>query len=219
MTTPADWEGFAEVVGAASGALTGLLFVAVSLNATRIAGGHRGLRASAAQTLVLFLQPLAMALILLTPGQSDAALGGELIAAGLLASWSLIGIGRMKHGLTDDDLLLIRIFNRRATNILVMLLFVVGGAVLASGEDAGLYLLLPATLVAFISGVLNLVLPPPAPARPPGGAQRVPPPGTRRAAFSDRGQRLTFSSWQQNRPASRGSFAGWGSFSSPASSG
>ena len=38
MTAPADWQGFAEVVGAASGALTGLLFVAVSLNATRIAG-------------------------------------------------------------------------------------------------------------------------------------------------------------------------------------
>jgi hypothetical protein len=163
VTTPADWEGFAEVVGATSGALTGLLFVAVSLNATRIAG-HRGLRASAAQTLVLFLQPLAMALILLTPGQSDAALGAELIAAGLLASWALIGIGRMKHGLTDDDLLLIRIFNRRATNILVMLLFVVGGAVLATGADAGLYLLLPAALVAFVSGVLNawyFLLPPP----------------------------------------------------------
>lgn len=41
MTTPADWQGFAGVAGTASGALTGLLFVAVSLNASRIAG-HAG---------------------------------------------------------------------------------------------------------------------------------------------------------------------------------
>ena len=165
--TPADWQGFAEVVGAASGALTGLLFVAVSLNANRIAG-HQGLRASAAQTLVLFLEPLAVAMILLTPGQADWALGGELIATGLVASWILIGIARRKHGLPEDDLRLIRIFNRRGTNVVVMLSFVAGGTVLASGTDAGLYLLLPATLVAFLSGVLNawyFLLPPPGGAR------------------------------------------------------
>jgi hypothetical protein len=163
MTAPADWQGFAEVVGAASGALTGLLFVAVSLNASRIAG-HLGLRASAAQTLVLFLEPLAMALILLAPGQADWALGGELIGTGLIASWSLVAIARMKHGLADEDLRLISIFNRRGTNLLVMLLFVAGGTTLACGAGAGLYLLLPATLVAFISGVLNawyFLLPPP----------------------------------------------------------
>ncbi len=45
MTAPADWQGFAEMSGGASGALTGLLFVAVSLNASGIA--HReGLRRS-----------------------------------------------------------------------------------------------------------------------------------------------------------------------------
>lgn len=49
MTAPADWQDFAEMTGGASAALTGLLFVAVSLNASRIAG-HQGLRASAAQT-------------------------------------------------------------------------------------------------------------------------------------------------------------------------
>ena len=44
-----------------------------------------------------------------------------------------------------------------------MLLFVASGIALASGENAGLYLLLPATLVAFVSGVLNawyFLLPP-----------------------------------------------------------
>ena len=65
---PAEWHDFATMIGGASGALTGLLFVAVSLNANRIAG-HTGLRASAAQTLVLFITPLFIAVALLTPRQ------------------------------------------------------------------------------------------------------------------------------------------------------
>jgi hypothetical protein len=163
MTSPADWQDFAEMIGAASGALTGLLFVAVSLNAGRIAG-HQGLRASAAQTLVLFLTPLIMAAALLAPGQPGWVLGAELIGTGLAASWILVSIGHMKRGLADDDLRLISIFNRRTPNVTVMLLFVASGIILACGADAGLYLLLPASLVAFISGVLNawyFLLPPP----------------------------------------------------------
>jgi hypothetical protein len=79
MTPSADWQNFAVMTGGASGALTGLLFVSVSLNASRIAG-HQGLRASTAQTLVLFLAPLVMAMILLVPGQGDGVLGAELVA-------------------------------------------------------------------------------------------------------------------------------------------
>jgi hypothetical protein len=163
MTVTGDWQDFAEMTGGASAALTGLLFVAVSLNADRIAG-HQGLRASAAQTLVLFLTPLVIAAAVLMPDQPDPVLGGELIAIGLVASWALLAIGRMKRGLDADALRLSNVFNRRGPNILVMLLFVASGITLASGPAAGLYLLMPAAIVAFISGVLNawyFLLPPP----------------------------------------------------------
>jgi hypothetical protein len=162
MTAPADWQDFAEMIGGASAALTGLLFVAVSLNASRIAG-HQGLRASAAQTLTLFIAPLVMAAVLLAPNQADWALGAELVVIGLVTSWILLGIRRVKRSLTDDDKNLIAIFNRRGPNVMVMLLFVASGITLACGAPAGLYLLLPASLVALISGVLNawyFLLPP-----------------------------------------------------------
>jgi hypothetical protein len=162
MTSPADWQEFAGMTGAASAALTGLLFVAVSLNANRIAK-HQGLRASAAQTLVLFIAPLVVAAAILTPDQPDAALGGELIATGLGASWVLLATGRSKRGLPEDDRRLIAIFDSRFSNVVVMLLFVASGIILACGEGDGLYFLLPASLVAFISGVLNawhFLLPP-----------------------------------------------------------
>ena len=44
------WENFAVISGSAAGALTGLLFVAVSLNRDRIVG-HAALRSEAGQTL------------------------------------------------------------------------------------------------------------------------------------------------------------------------
>ena len=162
MTAPADWQGFAEMSGGASGALTGLLFVAVSVNASGIAH-HQGLRRSAVQTLVLFIAPLVMAAALLTPDQADWALGAELIAVGLIASWVLLSIRRAQQSLADDEQQLVAIFNRRGPNVMVMLLFVASGIVLACGEPDGLYLLLPASVVAQLSGVLNawhFLLPP-----------------------------------------------------------
>jgi modulator of FtsH protease len=120
---------------------------------------------------VLFLAPLAMAMVLLAPGQADWVLGAELIAIGLTASWGLIAIGRHKRGLADDDRELISIFDRRTTNVVFMSLFVASGIALVCGASPGLYLLLPASLVAFVSGVLNawrFLLPPSRAARSSG---------------------------------------------------
>jgi hypothetical protein len=168
---PADWQDFAEMTGGASGALIGLLFVALSVNASKIAG-HHGLRASAVQTLVLFIAPLVMAAALLTPDQPDWVLGAEMIAIGLVTSWVLLSGRRVRQSLNDDDQLLVAIFNRRATNVVIMLLFTASGILLACGQNAGLYLVLPVTVVAFVSGVLNawyFLLPPPRAPRPDAG--------------------------------------------------
>lgn len=176
MTVPADWHDFATMAGGASGALTGLLFVAVSLNAKRIAG-HTGLRASAAQTLILFLTPLTIAAALLTPRQPDWVLGTELVAIGAVASAVLLANRGVTRGLAEEDLRLISIFNHRATNITAMLLVMSSGVILAAGQGVGLYLLFPATIVLFISGVLNawfFLLPPPDD-RPPRARHRDPP--------------------------------------------
>jgi hypothetical protein len=172
-----NWQDFAEVAGSASGALTGLLFVSVSLNASRIAG-HAGLRASAGQTLVLVMTPLIIATIMLAPHQPDMVLGAELMATGLVAGWILLAFRRVERGLADEDLRLISIFNRPTLNVSTMLLVLSGGAVLAAGQGAGLYLIFPAIVACFTSGVLNawhFLLPPPV-ARAPATPATDPPP-------------------------------------------
>src|ERR1700753_3854402 len=108
MTAPGDWQGFAEMIGGASGALTGLLFVSVSLNASRIAG-HAGLRASAAQTLLLFVTPLVATALILAPDQPDAVIGAELIALSLVAGGLLLRLGQGRRGFAPEDAWLMRL--------------------------------------------------------------------------------------------------------------
>ena len=162
MTVTAEWHDFATMIGSASGALTGLLFVAVSLNANRIAG-HAGLRASAAQTLVLFITPLIVTAALLTPDQPGWVLGGELIAIGVVAGLVLLVNHPAKQALGDEEQRLISIFNHPAPNVTAMLLVTASGVTVAAGQGAGLYLLFPASILVFVSGVLNawfFLLPP-----------------------------------------------------------
>jgi modulator of FtsH protease len=93
------WDSFGVVVGAASGALIGLLFVAISVNTSRIAT-HPALHLVASRTLVLIAIPLVAAILVVTPRQADWALGTELIVLGIIAGATLILLGR---GRTDID--------------------------------------------------------------------------------------------------------------------
>ncbi len=92
MTTQV-WDNFAVISGSAAGALTGLLFVAVSLNRDRIVG-HEALHGEAGQTLVLFLLALLLSLVLVIPGVSVRTLGVVLVAIALVAGTILSLIGR-----------------------------------------------------------------------------------------------------------------------------
>jgi hypothetical protein len=77
------WGTFAVITGGAAAALTGLLFVAVSIRIEVIAASAE-LRNRAAQTLGLFVTVLLAASLLAIPGQSSRALGGELTALAVL---------------------------------------------------------------------------------------------------------------------------------------
>lgn len=86
---PQEWANFAVITGGAAGALTGLLFVAVSLNSQRISR-HAGLRAQAGQTLVLF--SLLVVLVFLVVGSCLQLAGDDgLYWAAASSAMSLIG--------------------------------------------------------------------------------------------------------------------------------
>lgn len=79
---PAPWQNFYVMTGGAAAALTGLLFVAMSLHAQAIMGNkfHRN---RAIGTLTSLASQLLLAGAVLIPGQSLTALGIEVEATAL----------------------------------------------------------------------------------------------------------------------------------------
>ena len=78
-------------MAAATATLTGLLFVAVSINLQRILQ-YPNWPGRAAQTLVMFSIPLVFSIFVLVPGQPATVLAGELVGTGILVSAGLLVI-------------------------------------------------------------------------------------------------------------------------------
>jgi modulator of FtsH protease len=150
-----NWGTFGQVVGGASGALVGLLFVAVSLNRPRIVK-HVVLRASALQTLLVLMLPLFVAILLTTPRESQFVLGCEFIALGCLEALSdfITGHWRRKH-IEALPTRFARLVSNLSPNLLTALLTTTSGALLAAGNSDGVYLVVPIVLLALVGGITN----------------------------------------------------------------
>jgi modulator of FtsH protease len=149
-----SWESFGLVVGAASGALIGLLFVAISVNASRIAN-HRALYVGATRTLVLFGIPLVAAILVETPRQADWLLGVELIVLGIVAGAALILIGRGRVDVdASPESRLARTLDRMSPTLSTSFLTEIAGVTLIVG-GGGLYWLVPALIFALVGGMLT----------------------------------------------------------------
>jgi hypothetical protein len=167
--TASSWHDFAVMLGGASAALTGLLFVAVSLNAARIAG-HRGLRARAAETLVLFFTPLMWSAVVLVPDQLRVVLGAELTLVALLSGAVLLSLSRHRHSLPGDDAVIARFIAAPAPNLITTSTLAISGILVAAHWYEGLYVAVAPLIAAIATGVVTawLFLLPPTPKDPDG---------------------------------------------------
>jgi hypothetical protein len=75
--TASAWTGFGTVVATVAATLTGLLFVAVSINLRRILE-YPNLPGRAGQTLVMFSIPLVFSILLADPGRPDRHRGRDV---------------------------------------------------------------------------------------------------------------------------------------------
>ena len=144
----ADWSDFFVAQAGASAALTGLIFVAISISLTElIKFPHLLLRAAA--SLILLLSVLVTSSLLLAPRQSIQTAGLEVLAVGTvsLLITTLLGVAGVRKATLA--------YRRFASASVVMVLFatipfVIAGIVLLANGASGLYWLLAAFIFAFV---------------------------------------------------------------------
>jgi modulator of FtsH protease len=149
----ANWSALFGAEVAASAALTGLIFVAVSINLQRILAfsslPRRVLKALSMLCLVLFVSTLAM-----VPGQPAWVLGLELLAFGLLALiWLVVrDIGTVRVTESEFRGALVRLL---PLGVLAAGFTAVAGASLWLQAGGGLYWLVPAMVCAFVAALVD----------------------------------------------------------------
>jgi hypothetical protein len=149
----AYWEPFFSAIIAAAAALTGLLFVAVSINLDRILKGGRFLPARAAETLATLLLVVASSALALVP-QSIRLLGVEIlvIVVPMLAITIRSQLGQRRRN--PDDPLLWTI-SRMASSAVATVPCAVAGISLIARWGGGLYWLAPTALLGIVGAVYN----------------------------------------------------------------
>jgi hypothetical protein len=153
------WSTFAAIAGGAAAALTGLLFVAVSIRIDVIAKSQE-LRNRAAQTLALFVTVLFITILLAIPDQSYRVLGIELLALALIAGGAMLYLDRRAtidpstHSATSAHQVAL-ILDAVAPNALTAILLIVAGLLVFFGVHAGLDVLVLPVVVALAGGVIS----------------------------------------------------------------
>jgi hypothetical protein len=153
MTTDVmqGWSNFLVAELGAAAALTGLLFVAVSINLTRILQFSH-LPSRAAEALLALISVLFVMTFGLIPRQGATAYGIEIGSTGLFA-WAMYTRAMVRSRRFDREY--IGLAARFLTNQLPPLPFIVAGLLLITGHPSGIYWIVPGVLLSFAAGIFG----------------------------------------------------------------
>jgi hypothetical protein len=147
------WTEIAAAIVAASAALAGLIFVALSINLDRIIqlGGVADL---ALEGVVVLTSVLFGGIVVLVPGQPSSVLAVDLVILGV-APVTVIGWLFRRTWLESEPAYRIKRLQMATVNGLPGALFAVGGITLWAGTGGGLYWLVPAWAIGMLAGIVN----------------------------------------------------------------
>ena len=147
----AGWESFFVAEVGAAAALTGLLFVAVSINLTKVLAFPQ-LPGRAGESLMMLAAVLVVASLGLIPGQSRIALGAEILAvAGLVWIWPMV----LQKRAIIPNAPIHWALTRALTHQIGTFPLVVCGVSLLLGAGGGLYWLAAGAMLSFTAAIAN----------------------------------------------------------------
>jgi hypothetical protein len=150
---PAEWQSFLVAMISAAAALTGLLFVAVSINLDNILKGGRFLSARAAETLANLLLVLVSAALALVP-QSSRLVGVEILVVAVpllgITTWSQIA-----HFRTHRDDPTLWSISRTTASAFATMPASLAGLSLVLQWGGGFYWLVPTALLGITGAVYS----------------------------------------------------------------
>jgi hypothetical protein len=147
------WSSYLSVQAGAAATLTGLVFVAVSINLSRILS-VTGLTGRAAESLLQLFGVLVIATTALIPRQPPVALGTEFLVMGA-ALWITQTVLQIQYMMSRTGhpryWVITRIIQTQFANIP----FLISGILLLGGWPAALYWLAAGLVFSLIAGVAS----------------------------------------------------------------
>jgi hypothetical protein len=147
----ADWSNYLVAQAGAAATLTGLIFVAVSINLPRVLSVE-GLTGRAAESLLQLFGVLVISTSALIPRQPMVALGTEVLACGAIL-WLIQTALQLRYLRTKTGHPRYWIVTRIVQTQFSSLPFCISGILLLRGSTTGLYWLAPGFIFSLVAGV------------------------------------------------------------------
>jgi uncharacterized membrane protein YGL010W len=149
----AEWQTFLSVQATAAATLTGLVFVAVSINLGRIMA-IPGLPGRAADSLVQLLQVFFVSTVMLVPRQPSIVLAGEVVVISVV-SWIVQAIGQIRYVRRRAGHPWSWLVSRVVMSEFATVPLYVGGVLLFLDNSSAIYWLVAGFVFSFGAGVLG----------------------------------------------------------------